>query len=160
MKALNDLDFLSLFWAEAKQIGQRILRDLPKCATPNNGKQFRRMYIVNFSDISGQSWGVKEVLSRVMGNSETLNVLADKINYMILEGRAKDVKPMLEKIISRQKHFGHKKSKEVKRIEYLKNTTGDTSDNYYGKGHFKWNYQAYTLNEAEIRRVKEYFNIK
>jgi len=154
MKAVNDLDFLSLFWAEAKAVGQRVLKDLPNCATPNIGNGKQLMYIVNFSDISGQSWGVKEILTRVMGQSVTLKILANKINYMILEGRANDVKPMLEKICTgRIKSLSHPKNKKYDNIP---NITAE----YLGKGHFRWNYQAHTLNEAEIRRIKEYFNIR
>lgn len=154
MRAVNDLDFLSLFWNEAKEIGHRIVKDLPNCATPNIGDGKQLMYIVNFSDISGKSWGVSEVLTRVMGQSVTLKILADKINNMIYKGRANDVKPMLEKICT-----GRIKTLSQPPSKYKKKTYGDYAE-FLGKGHFRWDRQAYTLTEAEIRRVKEYFNIK
>jgi hypothetical protein len=28
-----------------------------------------------------------------------------------------------------------------------------------GKGHFKWNWKAYTLNDREIKKLKEFFNL-
>jgi hypothetical protein len=71
---------------------------------------------------------------------------------MILQGRANDVKPMLEKICT-----GRIKSLSQPKGKYWesKNITGE----YLGKGHFRWNYKAHTLNEEEIKRIKDYFNI-
>jgi hypothetical protein len=28
-----------------------------------------------------------------------------------------------------------------------------------GKGHFRWDFRAYTLNPKEIKKVKEFFNL-
>ncbi len=158
MKAVKDLDFLSLFWAEAKAIGQRVLTELPKGSIhySNTLKQVNpnstvRMFLVPYSQL-GNTWSVESILNRLGGDSETLKVLADKINYMILQGRANDVKPMLEKICTG-------------RIKSLSRPKGKCWDNenikaeYLGKGHFRWDYGAHTLTEMEIKRVKEYFNM-
>lgn len=153
MKAVNDLDFLNLFWSEAKGIGSKIIRQLPQCAEPNIGKGNKLMYLIKFSDISGRSWGVKDTLTRVMGQSKTLKILANKINYMILMGRANDVKPMLQKIATgRIKSFSHPRSKEAEK-RFGKNTE------FLGRGHFRWEYGVHTLTEGELRRIKEYFNL-
>lgn len=153
MKSCSDLDFLNSFWEEAKKVGGRIKQDLPQLATPNIESKGQLMYLVKFSDISGKTWGVEEVLKRVMGRNKTLEVLADKIMHMILNGRANDVKPMVVKICSgRIKSLSKKPSTKGKR-EF------NTQAEYLGKGHFRWNKQAYTLTEIELRRLKKYFNL-
>lgn len=163
MKAVNDLDFLSLFWAEAKAIGQRVINDLPKGSihysdtlVKVNPQSTIKMFLVPYSQL-GNSWSVETILNRLGGDSETLKVLADKINYMILEGRANDVKPMLEKICSgRIKSQTHKVKKVYEKSKHLSETY---HNNYLGKGHFRWNFKAHILTESEIKRVKQYFNI-
>lgn len=155
MKACNDIDFLSNYWKEVKAIGNRVKADLPLLAT-SNIKDIRAkdstslMYIVNFSDISGQSWGVSDVLKRAAGKSVTLSILADKINHMILMNRANDVKPMLEKICS-----GRIKSLSKTPAKHYK----DAHSEFLGRGHFRWNEQAYTLTPLEIKRIKKYFSL-
>lgn len=159
MKAVKDLDFLSLFWAEAKAIGQRVLTELPKGSIhySNTLKQVNpnstvKMFLIPYSQL-GNTWSVEHILNRLGGDSETLKVLADKINYMILQGRANNVKPMLEKICTnRIKSFSQPRSKQAEK-DYGKKT------DFIGRGHFKWNFGVHTLTETEVKRVKEYFNI-
>jgi len=154
MKATNDIDFLSLFWIEAKKIGQKVLEELPKFTQPNidtKGSK-SRLHIVMFSDISGQSWGVSEVLARLHGNSSTLKELADKINYMILKGRANDVKPMLQKICTGR-------VKKLSQKPAIKDKENGITAMYIGKGHFRNNRKAHTLTEQEINHIKRYFNL-
>ena len=119
------------------------------------------MYIINFSDISGQSWGVEEVLNRCVGTSTTLDTLADKINYMILKGRANDVKPMIERIYSKGiKNLiqpNHSEEKWVLRPDGVNDKLKNLGN--IGKGHFRWNYQAYILNNVEINHLKKYFKL-
>lgn len=165
MKAVNDLDFLSLFWAEAKAIGQRIIEDLPKesihysnTLVKVNPNSTVKMFLVPFSKL-GNSWRVQDILRQFGGNSKVLEALADKINYMILQGRANDVKPMLEKICTgRKKSLTKKRRKSV--TQYQLEISEVYHSEYLGKGHFRWNYQAYTLSDDEIKRIKDYFNIK
>jgi len=152
MKEVNDLDFLNLFWVEAKKIGQKVLIELPQFNEPLIKSGNSLMYIVKFSDL-GNDWSVKSVLSRLGGKSLTLKVLSEKINYMILQGRANDVKPMLIKICSgRIKHLSQPKNKH-----YVNNP--NITAKPLGNGHFRWDYGAHTLTTAEINHVKKYFNI-
>lgn len=164
MKAVKDLDFLSLFWAEAKAIGQRVKTDLPKGSVhySNTLKEVNpnsavKMFLVPYSQL-GDTWSVEHILNRLGGDSKTLKVLADKINYMILQGRANDVKPMLESICNNNvKSLTKGKSKsDLKNFKEF-NTTCHAQ--YLGKGHFRWDFKAHTLTDIEIKRVKEYFKI-
>jgi hypothetical protein len=148
MKAVNDLDFLSLFWVEAKAVGQRVLKDLPQFNEPLAKSNTSLMYLIKFSDLT-DSWSVKDILAKLVGKSITLKILGEKINYMILKGRANDVKPMLIKICSgRIKHLQQPPSK------YSNNDTQPL-----GRGHFRWDGKAQTLTTAELEHVKKYFNI-
>lgn len=158
MKSCNDLKFLSIYWEEAKKVAKNIKENLPKGSveysneiksiqTANNVK----MFTVQYSDLQN-TWSPSEILNKIGGESKSLKALADKIEYMILKGRAKDVEPMIIAILSREKHFGHKQSNHSKKMGYH-------FAEYYGKGHFKWNFQAYKLNGAELRKVAEYFNL-
>lgn len=153
MKACNDIQFLETYWIEAKNIGLKIQKELPKLATSNVRQNTGTlMYIVNFSDLEN-SWSIEDMLKKVAGESKTLQFLADKINYMIHRGRGNDVKNMVEKICTgRIKSFSKPPSKYSKysyRVE----------SEYLGRGHFRWNYQAHILNELEIQRLKNYFKL-
>lgn len=147
MKACNDIDFLSSYWEEAKKVGHRIKNELPLLKEPkvrNSGK----LFFINYKDM--YNWSVDDNLSVLYGNSVTLKVLADKINYMILRGRANDVKPMLEKICQgRVKHFSKPLNKDHMR--------GGSEP--LGFGHFRWNYEVHTLTENEINHIKKYFKL-
>jgi hypothetical protein len=159
MKHTTDLDFLSLFWKEAMSVEKKIIAELPQ-TVPNNVQLTKAgsfLHIVNFSDISGQSWGVSQVLIRLGGRSKTLIALAEKINFMIERGRANDVKPMLEKIVTGRVKTLTKKS--GKQNAHLKELNKSYHNEYLGKGHFRHNYQAYTLTAIEIDRIKKYFNL-
>jgi hypothetical protein len=112
------------------------------------------MYIVNFSDISGHCWGVEHTITRLFGSSLTLRILAEKINYMILKGRANDVKPMLEAIIK----TGEKKLYKGRGKLSIR-TENNPNKESLGKGHFRVGTMAYTLTDAEIRQIKKYFNL-
>jgi len=64
---------------------------------------------------------------------------------MIYTGKSDGIKRMLEKIATG-------------RIKSL--SKPDTyGAEYLGKGHFRWNNQAYVLTPKEIERVKEFFNL-
>lgn len=162
MKAVNDINFLASYWAEAKRIAEDIKGNL-SCGCrdgllPVFASGGAKMFIVKFSDLK-DSWSPNDIIYNVVGASKTLNVLADKIHYMIYKGRANDVKPMIEKICSgRIKKLSQPITKHQKLInkEYVKPLY--TSE-FLGYGHFRWNRKAYTLNEAEIKHLKQYFNI-
>ena len=158
MKACNDLEFLNSYWKEAKDIGYKIIKELPKTigtqaiSKSNTGL----LCFVKYSDIEN-SWSVKNLLSKVYGESPTLAVLSDKIFHMILLGRANDIKPMVEKICTgRLKTLTKKVSKHSENKKHISPTY---HNEFLGKGHFRWNNQAYTLNEKEIKHLKEYFKL-
>ena len=165
---MKDLDFLESYWSKAKKIGLKIVKELPMCSIKDsktlievNPQSTVKMYLIKYSDL-GDNWNPKDILQKLGGQSKTLSILADKINYMILKGRANDVKPMIEKICSgRTKHFGKMQKTKKSTIlsdEYYRK--GDNSEFYIGKGHFRWNhFGAYTLTPQEIERLKEYFKI-
>lgn len=170
MKACNDLDFLNNYWKEAKNIGYKIKQELPK-TIGSQAKSISKtglLCFVKFSDITN-SWSVDDLLAKVYGESKTLQILADKINYMILRGRANDVKPMIEKICTgRIKSLSKGLSKQEiisNKLKYssdVRNRLLSTNYNreYLGKGHFRWNHQAHTLNNKEIKHLKTYFKIE
>ncbi len=149
MKACNDINFLSNYWIEAKNIAHKIAKEMPQIKKSNVGDGKQLMYIVNFSDISGKSWSVKDVLNRLRGRSETLTVLADKIRYMIHQGRSNDVKPMLEKIITGR----------IKKLSKKPNKHDSGTAEFLGHGHFRWNNSAYVLDHQEINHIKRYFEL-
>ena len=169
MKACNDLDFLTNYWKEAKNIAFRIKKDLPQTigTQAKSSSKTGLLCFIKYSDIE-HSWSVNDLLAKVYGKSPTLEILADKISYMINMGRGNDVKPMIEKICT-----GRIKSlyKECSKAQIKSNTLKNSNDikkrlvstnyrrEYLGKGHFRWNYQAHTLNKKEIEHLKQYFKL-
>jgi hypothetical protein len=147
MKACNDLEFLSNYWIEAKKIGQKIQKELPKTigTQATSKSQTGLLCFVKYSDITN-SWSVNDLLAKVYGESPTLKILADKIDYMINMGRGNDVPVMIEKICTGR----------IKKLSQINNTL---NNDYLGHGHFRWNYKAHTLNQKEIKHLKEYFKL-
>lgn len=147
MKKCNDINFLNSYWAEAKAIAERIKEQLPMLKK-SNVKSGSNIHIVNFSDISGKSWAVEDVLKRQAGVSKNLEALADKIYHMIYRGRANDVKPMIDKIATGR----------IKKLTKKSSHSGDDGE-YLGRGHFRWNNTAYTLDQDELNHIKTYFEL-
>lgn len=143
----NDLDFLSNYWIIAKELSFKIKNELP--VIHNNLSKVinikgSKLNIISYKDLN--TWQVHDLIKAKDNISVTLEVLADKINNMILKGRANDVKPMINRIINR------KPSMQVKPIS-------NKEPELLGIGHFRWNYQAYILTKEEIQFLKEYFKI-
>ena len=136
-----DLQYLDTFWKEMHQklnyIKNNITKDL---INVNIGiilfKQIGYLKIVKFSDINNWSVDFK---------NNTLLVLADKICNMIDKGDSLNITPLLKTII-------YNKPRKL----YKPNTYGRE---YLGIGHFRWNYQAYTLTNEEIQFLKNYFKL-
>lgn len=149
MKACNDLDFLTNYWKEAKNIAFRIKKDLPQTigTQAKSSSKTGLLCFIKYSDIE-HSWSVNDLLAKVYGKSPTLEILADKISYMIYMGRGNDVKPMIEKICTGR----------IKSLSHITTSKG-LNNTHLGKGHFKWNYQAHTLNKKEIEHLKQYFKL-
>ena len=169
----TELEFLGNYWEEAKNIAYDILHNLPNCTENSKGLKFInkesviKMFLVNYSEI-GNSWSVEDILRKVSGKSKNLEVLADKIFYMVHKGRSNDVKPMIEKICTGRIKSLYKgcskaqiKSNELRNSDDIRKRLGST--NYMrenlGKGHIRWNNQAYVLNELELNHLKTYFKI-
>lgn len=161
MRACNDIEFLNSYWSEAKNVAFRIEKELPQFTEPNiKSSNGTLMYIVNYSDL-GNSWDVKDILSKNLGQSPTLKILANKIAHMIYRGNADSVKPMIEKIISgRFKHFSKPVSEEMKKrnMEFGKEY-GIVSAEPLGFGHFRWDNIVHTLTQAELNHIKKYFRL-
>lgn len=149
MKACNDLDFLTNYWKEAKNIAFKIKKDLPQTISTQTKSHSKTglLCFVNYSDIEN-SWSVNDLLAKVYGKSPTLEILADKISYMINMGRGNDVKNMVEKICTGR----------IKSLSHITTSKG-LNNTYLGRGHFRWNYQAHTLNKKEIEHLKNYFKL-
>lgn len=149
---MDDLDFLETYWVRVNTIGEKIKKELPFISSET--KMFgNHLQIVQFKDL--ENWSLKP-----NGKSDSLVALADKINTMIHSGRAKDVKPMVMKIVSGRIK---KLTKPIGRREILFNMEnpvhGKYTAEFLGHGHFRWNYRAYSLTEIELKRLKEYFGI-
>ena len=78
---------------------------------------------------------------------------------MILKGRANDVKTMLLRIVNKGvKNLVQPEHSEWELMLKDGNEKRRSLGNI-GKGHFRWDYGAHTLNDIEIKRIIEYFNI-
>lgn len=130
----DKLEFLSTYWEKAKTISNEIVSDLPKISEnkiPEKGK----IFIVQFSEL-GHNWSARDHLKRLRGISTTLELIADKISYMVNKGDAINVKPHIEKVIKE-----------------------GVWTNYGTTGRDRSNCKKHKLTEVEIKRLKEYFNL-
>lgn len=151
-----DLEFLGNFWKKAKDIGYKIKVELPVLKKVDTYNTTSKLQFINYSEI--HTWSIENNLDKINGISTTLTILADKINYMIINGRANDVQIMIEKICSgRIKSLTKKPSK---RNVGDKNICEAYCNLFLGRGHFRWNYRAHTLNKAELERLREYFDVR
>ena len=150
-----------------------IIEELPHLATSNvstsNGPLMR---IIKFSDLK-DSWAPEDVLNT--DTSKSLLRLANKIEDMVERGRANDVEPMLKSIISgkikvwndndgprgrRNKRREKKQNYKVIEFKYPENDQRfNCGEQNFIYGHFRWDFGAYLLNELELRRIKNYFNL-
>ena len=115
----NDLEFLDTYWIRAKEIAERIKKELKvvECKPIN---KIGNLVIVEYKDLT--NWNVS-----INGDSEALAEIADKVSYMILNNQSDSIKRMLVGICK--------------------------------KGVFKSRRGPYTLNEIEIKRIRNYFKI-
>lgn len=137
----DDLLFTGSYWKRLTDFRDRIEKELPildlgsTIKDAGTGGMLKTMRYKDTTD-----W-------HVPGNhSETLAALANKIGDMITRGRGKDVPVLLDRIVNK----GTKKLSKpdiFKRGEFL------------GYGHFRWHFRAWTLNDRELIRLKEFFGI-
>jgi hypothetical protein len=147
LKENEDLDFLDTHWKKVNDIGTNISSNLPN--TGNVVKKIGdKLGAVKFSDIDG-TWNVKDLL----GKSDALTALANKIRNMILRGRSDSIKRMVQSIANNNIKTLYKvpKSEDIR--------DGGQKRNSLGKGHFRWNDQAYTLTTKELQALKDFFGL-
>jgi len=175
MKASKDIDFLTNYWEDAKRLGEDIKINLPKMSRPCGSiVKSGNMYIVPFSKL-GDKWGVKEVLKHNGGESSSLQKLGEKIEDMIYRNRAKDIKIMLNSILSGKikvwSTLYDTKGKRLKRREKKENykvvnfhyssddkyCEGEEQDFCYG--HFRYESEGFVLEAEELLHLKRYFDL-
>lgn len=140
----DDLQFIDTYWRETNKrlesIIKKIETELP-VITPieiSDVDSGGRLKTIKYSEMD--RWSSD-------GKSDSLAALADKIKHMIRTGKSDGIKRMLEKIATG-------------RIKSLSKPSGGPYDSeFLGRGHFRWNDQAYVLNREEIERVREYFKL-
>jgi len=105
---------------------------------------------------------IKETLPNIKGGGKnrSLEALGDKIHHMIVyKGNSDSVKPMLVRMINK----GVKKLSQPEEGDHLGYYSNMMSKGYgakfLGYGHFRWNRKAIELTDAEINRVKEFFDL-
>lgn len=150
MKSCSDLEFLDSYWNEAKKIAENIKLNLPNGVgenLPMLGSKEKKtiMFVIPYSKL-GDSWDVQDILLKNNGRSKKLIALSEKISHMILKGDSCNVKPLIDSIIN---------NKIKKQTRVIKDK--EKNNEFLGHGHFRWNYQTYTLNAIEINRIKLFF---
>lgn len=139
LESSKDLEFIDNYWRETSKrlnnIIDKIKNELPIIYdTESIGDN---LSLVNSSD-GNDTWSGTN-------KSTSLEALANKIIHMIRTGKSDGIKRMLEKIATG-------------RVKSL-SKPGVYDSEFLGKGHFRWNWKAYTLTPKEIERVKEFFNL-
>lgn len=137
----SDLEYLDSHWRETSKkledIIDKLKNELPYLKNQRPTKVSDKLRVAKHSDMEDE-WNVE-------GKSTSLDALANKIVHMIRTGKSDGVKRMVEKIATG-------------RIKSLSQPRRNDNE-YLGKGHFRWNWKAYTLTPREIERVKEFFNL-
>lgn len=135
-KLSDDLEFLSSYWLRLNKIKEsfkeftQINHDLKEV----EGSKYLKT--IQFSQIKN-SWNFSL-------NSSTLIALSHKLMTMIEKGRAIDIEPMIKSITENK-------------IKKLSRKDAFGKSEFLGYGHFRWNWQAYTLTEKEIENLKKFF---
>ena len=143
---------------ELKKIGLRVKRNLPWITEilPNKDG------IYDLDD-KGNTIGKPSSYK-----SHKLEVLANKIDYMIYKGRAHDVEPMLRSIIKGKIKCwgweGNRKKRREKTLSFepykhLNSEVYHIDGDWFCYGHFRHAKEGYILTEREIQRIKEYFKL-
>lgn len=158
MRKETELEFLGNYHKKAKQTADNIRENLPKMETSREVNTFGKyLKLIPFSEMSN-TWNPRKLLTNMYGISPTLNRLADKISYMINKGRSADVEVMVIKIATGR----IKTLRKIPSKEALRNALRSgykKQPELIGKGHFRWDHRAYTLNNYELEQLKSYFKI-
>jgi len=145
LKSDGGLDYIDTHWKKYTDIGHNIRKNLPDVRTGNEREVGKRLRVKPYSEL--ENWNIKDL----SGFSSNLDALAEKITHMMYTGKGDSIKPMLNSIVN----------KGVKTQYRFKNKKGDKDleRGSLGKGHFRWNWRAYTLTDREINKVKDFFNL-
>lgn len=139
----SDLDFIDTHWTKLIDIALKIKKELPVLGDQTSLKKIsNNLSTIPYSNLD--NWSKKDM------KSEGLKALSDKIYTMILKGDSPNVKPMLMSIVKNTIKTLYKPGFGIR---------VNRSRESQGKGHFKWNERTYTLNNSEIDRLKEYFDL-
>lgn len=140
----DDLDYIDSHWKKYTDIGSNIRKNLPDLTTGDETEVGKHLRTTSFSKLN-DTWK----LSDLYGISSNLDALARKITHMMYTGKGDSIKPMLQAIVKGPKT----------QYRYKNKKGNDAERGSLGKGHFKWDFRAYTLNDREIKKVKEFFNL-
>lgn len=143
----EDLDFLDTHWDKVKDISYDITSNLPKMSSEKRKQHSPLLSTTNYSDMT--NWDVSELF----GVSKTLNALAHKISHMVSEGRSDAIKRMLQSIANNNFKTLYRGLKQQD-INFP-----NQKRESLGKGHFRWDYQTYTLTPKEIDHLKRFFSL-
>lgn len=142
---VEDLEFLDSYHRRTKEIGDKILLELPRLGDNTTIKSTNGLGMIDYKNIG--DWDVNLNEFKI---SKNLNALARKLEHMIRTGKADSIKRMLESICKNN----------IKTLYKPSGSYEQTKRNSLGKGHFRWDDTAITLSTEEIKRVCDYFNIK
>lgn len=80
---MKTIKYLDEFYKKAESCLSDIANELPQVASEKELKPIgKNMWLVNFSDISGKSWSVEDILKTSQGKSPALIKMCEKINWL------------------------------------------------------------------------------
>lgn len=136
----SKLEYFNNHWKYLKKIVNDIDNELPQIENNRVQKVSNYLHLIHYRDL--ENWDVS-----ISGKSKKLKILCDKLKWMTLSKHDSiKIEPMLKRII----YKGLKKQSQP---------DPNGTSKFLGYGHFRWNYEAHVLNNEEINRIKEYFNL-
>ena len=143
-----------------KAMANGVVNELAKVESAKKLKKVgTHLCVIKYSDMDGL-WYHSEWFNN---RSVNLQALANKIAYMMQKGDGDNILPMLNSIaknnIKTLYHvFTDRNDDEFYDDEFnLENTLQKKES--FGKGHFRWDFKAYTLTLDEINIMKKYFGL-
>ncbi len=171
MKFKNDLQFLSLYWEEAKKLGEKIKEELPNYTGKKPHKK-NVLQFIKYKDL--ENWKVEDNLRKQGGFNKNLVALSTKIDDMINRYRSKDIEPMLKSILSERikvwrtgyDNKGSRNKRREKKFNYeIMQFFESNEEKFYNGneqefcyGHFRYESKGYILTKKELERIKEYLD--
>lgn len=144
IKFKNELEFISNHHNYLHNIADNIKTNLAKIdvsiGTNVEGSKFLK--VVNYTELN--AWKIDK-----LDIDHKLQILADKLYFMIKKGDNHNILPLLNSIVNN-------KIKKLKKTRYQNN--GKNSE-MVGKGHFRFGERCVTLNQKQINQIKNFFNL-